>query len=87
MTREQLLDELECLAMLLLMLALCGVVIVTAAAVGNWYWGILGRVGINSPPAWIIGFAAGFSQVFYFAYAIAHRFFKGAWPWQTSSTT
>jgi len=83
MTRERLLDELECLAIILLWLAICGIVALIAAGLGNWYWGILGRLGVNSPPAWLIGFGLGFAQVCAVFYALAHRFFKGAWPWQT----
>ena len=75
----RLISELESIAIILFSIALCTFVGVLAAWVGDYWWGVLGRLGINSPVSWIIGMELGFAQVVACAYFGVRRLLLGRW--------
>jgi hypothetical protein len=54
---------------------------VIAALLGEYWWGVLGRMGVNSPISWIIGFIIGLAQTIGGAWWAVHRITKGQWTW------
>lgn len=76
---SNLIDELEAVAIILLSIAICTFIGVLAAWVGDYWWGTLGRLGINSPVSWICGMALGFAQVVACGYFCVRRLLLGRW--------
>lgn len=74
-----LIDELEAVAIILFAIAVCTFVGVIAAWVGDYWWGVLGRMGINSPVSWMCGMTLGFAQVVAVAYFGVRRLLLGKW--------
>ena len=76
---SNLFDELEAIAIILLSIAICTFIGVLAAWVGDYWWGVLGRLCINSPVAWMCGMSLGFAQVTACAYFCARRLLLRRW--------
>ncbi len=76
---SNLIDELEAIAIILLSIAICTFIGVLAAWVGDYWWGVPGKRGINSPVSWICGMTLGFAQVTACAYFGVRRLLLGRW--------
>ena len=76
---SNIIDELEAIAIILFSIAVCTVVAVIGALVGDYWWGVLGRLGINSPVSWMCGMTLGFAQVVAFAYFGVRRLLLKRW--------
>lgn len=76
---SNIIDELEAIAIILFSIAVCTVVAVIGALVGDYWWGTLGRLGINSPVAWMCGMTLGFAQVTACAYFGVRRLLLKRW--------
>jgi len=76
---SNIIDELEAIAIILFSIAACTVVAVIGALVGDYWWGVLGRLGINSPVAWMCGMTLGFAQVTACAYFGVRRLLLKRW--------
>lgn len=76
---SNLIDELEAIAIILFSIAVCTIVGVLGALLGDYWWGALGRLGVNSPVSWICGMSLGFAQVTACAYFGARRLLLRRW--------
>jgi len=76
---SNIIDELEAIAIILFSIAVCTVVAVLGALVGDYWWGTLGRLGINSPVSWMCGMTLGFAQVTACAYFGVRRLLLKRW--------
>lgn len=76
---SNIIDELEAIAIILFSIAACTVVAVIGALAGDYWWGVLGRLGINSPVAWMCGMTLGFAQVVAVAYFGVRRLLLKRW--------
>lgn len=48
---------------LILFITVASILAVIAAMLGEYWWGVLGRIGVTAPLSWIWGFAIGLFQV------------------------
>ena len=76
---SNIIDELEAIAIILFSVAICTVVGVIGALVGDYWWSVLGRLGINSPVSWMCGMTLGFAQVVAVAYFGVRRLLLKRW--------
>ena len=76
---SNIIDELEAIAIILFSVAICTVVAVIGALVGDYWWGALGRLGVNSPVSWMCGMTLGFAQVVAVAYFGVRRLLLKRW--------
>ena len=73
---EHLREDVEAAAIGIIWIAAATCIGLLAAMVGDYWWGVLGRLGINSPLSWIVGFTLGLGQVCVvanFAWGVAVR--------------
>ena len=76
---SNIIDELEAIAIILFSVAICTVVAVIGALVGDYWWSVLGRLGVNSPVSWMCGMTLGFAQVVAVAYFGVRRLLLKRW--------
>ena len=76
---SNIIDELEAIAIILFLVAVCTVVAVIGALVGDYWWSVLGRLGVNSPVSWMCGMTLGFAQVVAVAYFGVRRLLLKRW--------
>ena len=76
---SNIIDELEAIAIILFSVAVCTVVAVIGALVGDYWWSVLGRLGVNSPVSWMCGMTLGFAQVVAVAYFGVRRLLLKRW--------
>lgn len=60
--------EAACIGIVWIAAATC--IGLLAAMVGDYWWGVLGRLGINSPLSWMVGFVVGLGQVCVVAWVV-----------------
>ncbi|NBW15798.1 MAG: hypothetical protein EBR82_48210 [Caulobacteraceae bacterium] len=76
---ERLFDELAVIALIAIWIACCTTAFILGTLLVNYWWGVLGRMGVDSPIAPFAAGVIGYGQVLAVGWFGLRRVSEGSW--------